>query len=102
MKNKTSLSNLSSFICIVAFFLMLSISSCKKETFNTSAALGFSDDTITFDTLFTTLGSTTKFFTLRNTTKQAIKISNISLGGGAASSYRMSVDGDNGASFKDV
>lgn len=76
--------------------------SCKKEGLNTSSGISFSTDTLTFDTLFTTLGSTTKFFTIKNTQKQAIKISNIRLAGGATSSYRINVDGDAGISFNDI
>lgn len=80
----------------------ISLTSCKKETLDTKSAISFSNDTLTFDTLFTTLGSTTKFFTIKNTQKQSIKISNIRLGGGAASSYRINVDGDAGTSFDDI
>jgi hypothetical protein len=89
-------------LIILGAAILFSVSSCKKDKFNTSGALSFSADTITFDTIFTTLGSTTQLFAIRNTSKQAIKISNISLGGGTASSYRMNVDGDSGTSFTDV
>ncbi len=86
----------------IALLLSVTLSSCKKEQFNTSSGISFSTDTLTFDTLFTSLGSTTRFFTIRNTLKQPIKISNIRLAGGAASSYRINVDGDAGTSFNDV
>ena len=86
----------------LSLILSLSLSSCKKEQLNTITGISFSTDTLTFDTLFSTLGSTTKFFTIRNTHKQAIKISNIRLAGGASSSYRINVDGDAGTSFNDV
>jgi len=84
--------------------LLLSMfsSSCKKDKLNTNAGLSFSTDTLTFDTLFTTLGSTTKFFTIKNTQKEAIKISNIKLAGGTTSSYRMNVDGESGTNFNDI
>lgn len=81
---------------------LFSLSSCKKESFATSGALSFSSDTISFDTVFTTLGSTTQFFTIRNKGKQAIRISDIHLAGGTASAYRMNVDGDSGRVFRDV
>lgn len=83
--------------CTAFFF-----SSCKKDKLNTTAGISFSTDTLTFDTLFTTLGSTTKFFTIRNTQKQAIKISSIRLAGGNASPYRINVDGDAGTHFSDI
>jgi hypothetical protein len=89
---------------LVALVLLIgiSLSSCKKESLDTKSGISFSMDTLTFDTLFTTLGSTTKFFTIKNTQKQPIKISSIRLGGGSASSYRMNVDGDAGIAFADI
>lgn len=87
-------------ICLIV--LSISLSSCKKDKINTNAGVSFSTDTLTFDTLFTTLGSTTKFFTIRNTQKEAIKISNIKLAGGSISPYRMNVDGDAGYNFSDI
>ncbi len=86
----------------IGLFLSVCSTSCKKEQFNTSSGISFSTDTLTFDTLFTTLGSTTRFFTIRNTQKQSIKISNIRLAGGASSSYRINIDGDAGTSFNDI
>jgi hypothetical protein len=87
---------------LLVFIFSTPIASCKKDTFSASGRLGFSNDTLTFDTLFTTLGSTTKFFTIRNTSKQSLRISNIQLGGGGSSSYRINVDGDSGTSFSNV
>lgn len=86
----------------VCILLSICISSCKKDKLNTTDGISFSTDTLTFDTLFTTLGSTTRFFIVRNTQKQPIKISNIKLAGGATSSYRINVDGDAGISFNDI
>ena len=77
-------------------------SSCKKDRINTSDAVAFSTDTLTFDTLFTTLGSTTKFFTIRNTHKESIVISSIALAGGNNSPYRINVNGDAGTTFHDI
>ena len=91
-----------SIFSVLAFFLVISSISCKKEQFNTSSGISFSTDTLTFDTLFSSLGSTTRFFTIKNNLKQAIKISNIKLAGGASSPYRINVDGDAGTSFSDL
>ncbi len=76
--------------------------SCKKDNLNATGVLSFSTDTLTFDTLFTTLGSTTRFFTVKNNQKHPVTISNIRIGGGAATSYRMNVDGDAATSFTDI
>ena len=68
---------------------------CKKEEFFTdkSALLGFSTDTVTFDTIFTTIGSTTKNFRVYNPYNQPVKISSIYLGGGENSYFRLNIDG---------
>ena len=89
-------------IIVLAIISSAIFSSCKKDKINTNAGVSFSTDTLTFDTLFTSFGSTTKFFTIKNTQKEAIKISSIKLAGGATSSYRMNVDGDAGINFTDV
>ena len=92
------------FYIITGIFILLTFifPSCKKDKFDANSGISFSTDTLTFDTLFTTLGSTTRFFIVRNTQNQAIKISNIKLAGGATSSYRINVDGDAGINFNDV
>ena len=77
---------------------------CRKDRFleDSSAKLAFSTDTLTFDTVFTTVGSTTQSFRIRNPHNQKIKISNISLKGGATSVFRLNVDGIPGIDFDDV
>ena len=62
-------------------------SSCKKDLITTNPAdkLSFSTDTLTFDTVFTTLGSTTLYFTVRNPNNKKIVVSNIQLAGGDGS-----------------
>lgn len=69
--------------------------SCKKDTITTSAAdkLSFSTDTLTFDTVFTTLGTTTLYFTVHNPHNQKINISDIHLAGGQQSLFRLNIDG---------
>lgn len=86
----------------IGLFLSVFSTSCKKEQFNTTSGVSFSTDTLTFDTLFASLGSTTRFFTIKNTLKQPLKISNIRLAGGTSSAYRINVDGDAGTSFDDI
>lgn len=79
------------FIVIAAFF-----SSCKDENYITTedAKLSFSLDTLTFDTIFTTIGSTTQSFRVINTYNQPILISSIRLAGGDNSAYRLNIDGE--------
>lgn len=84
--------------------LLLATSSCKKETLLTdsSAKLAFTNDTILFDTVFTTVGSVTKHFKILNTHNQPLNISNIRLAGGTSSNYRINVDGLSGVDFNNI
>ena len=91
------------------FFLPLIViasfaSSCRKDqiTTDSSAQLDFSADTVLFDTVFTTIGSTTQLLKVYNNNDQAVSISNIQLEGGNNSMFRMNVDGVPGVNFSDV
>ena len=78
--------------------------SCKKNTLFTSnaARLNFSADTLSFDTIFTTIGSTTAYFKVYNRYNQKVKIAHIYLENTTSSVFFMNVDGDPGASFNNV
>ena len=85
-----------SWIALLAIFAFVTIFiSCQKEQINTDpdAKLGFSQDTVFFDTVFTSLGSITQSFTVHNKTDQILKIESIRLAGGQSSFYRINVDG---------
>jgi hypothetical protein len=73
----------------------LIFSSCKKDIITTDPKdkLSFSTDTLTFDTVFTTLGSTSLFFTVHNPNANKISISNIRLANGDQSIFRLNIDG---------
>ncbi|MBN3034439.1 MAG: hypothetical protein JW861_02570 [Bacteroidales bacterium] len=55
--------------------------------------LMFSADTVIFDTLFTTIGSTTRILKVFNTHDKKLKVSRIFLAGGVQSPYRVNIDG---------
>lgn len=76
-------------ICLVSLF------ACQRRSFNTDidAKLHFSVDTVSFDTIFTTIGSATYHFKVYNTYKQDLEIDEIRLVGGATSNYRINIDG---------
>uniref|UniRef100_UPI0032171288 hypothetical protein n=1 Tax=uncultured Draconibacterium sp. TaxID=1573823 RepID=UPI0032171288 len=69
--------------------------SCSKEEFttNSEAKLEFALDTLTFDTIFTTFGSTTKRFTVKNPNKQSVSISKIYLAGKNSTPFRLNING---------
>ena len=64
--------------------------------------LEFSSDTVVFDTVFTTIGSTTKQFKIYNKDNREITIDEVELVGGTASPYRINLDGDVGTSFSNI
>ena len=82
----------------VLFFLIIISTlfiSCDKNDFITSpdAMLRTSVDTLKFDTIFTTTGSITKSFKIVNRNNKVIRIAQLSLTGGAASSFKINVNG---------
>ncbi|MEN8204189.1 MAG: right-handed parallel beta-helix repeat-containing protein [Bacteroidota bacterium] len=66
------------------------------------AELAFTLDTLFFDTVFTTIGTTTEAFKVKNPHKQFVQIDEITLAGGSSSVFRMNVDGTSGLHFSDV
>lgn len=88
-----------SFIFVV---ISLGLLSCKKDKNFTKDHLDFSRDTVLFDTVFTTVGSTTKSFKIYNFNNQKINIEEIELMGGANSPFRINVDGVPGDFLTDV
>lgn len=90
------------FLLIPIAAVMLVMNSCHKEQFSTKGALSFSQDTLTFDTVFTTLGSTTKYFKVRNTQSKALNVSDIKLMQLQGTQFRINVDGVSGTEFKNI
>lgn len=89
---------------LLAGGMLATLSGCRKDELFTDepVQLVFSQDTVMFDTVFTTLTtSVTKRFTARNTSDKAIKV-DIALEGGGPSPFRINVDGSPGTSFEDV
>ena len=78
--------------------------SCRKDSIETSSSvrLNFSTDTILFDTVFVTLGSTTQRLKIYNPSNNTINISSISVGQGANSQFRINVDGISGNIHTDI
>jgi len=64
--------------------------------------LSFSTDTLSFDTVFTTIGSITGYFIIYNRNDEALKIEKIMLAGGGRNGFRINVDGRKGEIFSDI
>ncbi|MBK7029422.1 MAG: right-handed parallel beta-helix repeat-containing protein [Bacteroidales bacterium] len=91
------------FSCILACILM-AYNGCTKENLNTDPAfrLEFSNDTILFDTVFTSIGSATKPLLVRNKSNQKVIVESIRLARGSASPYRINIDGQSAFEVKDL
>lgn len=90
------------FILVILVGIVLFGSSCKKDSFSGDAVLTFSEDTVIFDTVFTTIGSVTRQFKVYNPSSDAVTINSIVLAGGTQSKYRMNVDGLPGVAFNNI
>ncbi len=93
------LKNLLALLCILLFLF-----SCRKESFTTSAGalLRPSIDTLRFDTVFTSTGSTSRFVKLINDNDKGIRLSSVRLAGGANSPFKLNVDGVPGPQVNNV
>lgn len=91
------------FTVILSCLLGLLFTQCKKDNLSSEkVSLEFSSDTLSFDTLFVTFGSTTRFITVKNPSNQTIEIARVRLSEGTSSFYRMNVDGVSGEEFENV
>lgn len=77
------------------WLLALGLLACNKEDFTNSpeVKLTFSTDTISFDTIFTALGSTTQRFVVKNEANATVNVSQIRLAGGDNSPFRLNING---------
>lgn len=82
----------------------LVILSCQKEQFSTSRdiQLQFSTDTVSFDTIFTTIGSATEWLKVKNLSNYSVNISKIALAGGENSPFRLNINGVEGSENHDI
>ncbi len=85
-------------------FFVLQMQSCRQDDFDTSPnlRLEFDTDSLLFDTVFTTVGSSTRFFKVYNRHNSRISISNLELAGGASSYFRINADGRSGTRISDL
>lgn len=90
---------------LAAVCLLLVTTACDVDTdFVTGDAvqLRFSTDTLTFDTVFTAVGSATRQFTVYNDGEDPVKIDRISVAGETGVNYAFNVDGFSGPEARDV
>lgn len=84
-------------IYIIGLVCLMGFVGCEKESFVGDAdgvRLEFSVDTVAFDTVFTTIGTTTRMVTVYNRSGDNLLLSSVTLEKGYASRFRLNVDGD--------
>jgi hypothetical protein len=90
-------------IVIIGFMLVLQLSSCRDDDFDTSPSLklSFSTDSLLFDTVFTTVGSSTRIFKIYNPHNARINISSIETAS-PNSYFVFNVDGRSGRRLQNI
>jgi len=84
------------YFLFIAVFLLLFISeSCRKkqQLLTSGGVLEFSSDTLTFDTVFTALGSYTSGVLIYNPQSDVVVLSSVRMEKGANSYFKLNVDG---------
>ena len=101
MKIQTNLF-LSVIVTILTLGLLISCSDDDDFSSSTADRLTFECDTICFDTIFTTIGSSTKRFKVFNNNSKGIRITSVQLASGGESGFRVNVDGHTGSVINDI
>ena len=89
---------------ILTISLLTILISCRKDSFITSgdARVTITADTLKYDTVFVTTGSTYRTFKIINENNQKLRLSSLRLMGGTSSVYKMNVDGIPGTQFTNI
>lgn len=75
--------------------LLLLVVGCQKPTYlEGDIELLFSEDTVAFDTVFTTMGTATQYVKVYNQYDDPLLLRSVTLEQGASSRFRLNVDGD--------
>ncbi|MFD2584195.1 hypothetical protein ACFSR6_16950 [Pedobacter vanadiisoli] len=81
----------------IVFLMLFAASACRKGehiTTDSNAKLNISNQEILFDTIFTSVGSTTKRIKIVNRNNDAVKVSEIRLAGGNTSAFSININGE--------
>ena len=92
-------------LLFLSLLLPILLASCVKEErylSDSSARLLFSDDTVSFDTVFTTVATITRQVKVYNRYDEPLLIDQVTLQGGPSSRFRINVDGDTNFIARDV
>ena len=88
---------------ILPILLVIFTYSCKKENLPSdgSATLQFSNDTIIFDTIFSSVGSITKQLMVYNNNDYDIT-TNVRIGSNSEAYFKINVDGESGKNIENI
>jgi len=92
----------SSFILLICLLLFFSCNSDDDFSTDQSLKLDFSPDKINFDTVFSSIGSSTKQFKIYNYNNKSLRIESVELVNPAKSGFRMNIDGERGTKLTNV
>lgn len=93
--------------CLYIFILLSAVAggSCEEDVefgFGGGSNVGFSVDTLHFDTVFSGVMTSTQRFKVYNNGDKGVRVSRVRLGSGGESGFMVNVDGVSGTSFDDV
>ena len=88
--------------CVTIGFYLMTTQGCRKDSFTSTGHLEFSLDTLVFDTVFTTIGSTTGQVKIYNNHNKNILIDEVELMGGEDSPFRINLDGISGITHENI
>lgn len=95
-----------SLLLLTAILLTAFLPACEgmddNYSTNPNLRLDFSRDTLTFDTVFTTIGTATRQFMIYNRNSEPLNIESVLLAGAGSSGFRINVDGRKGDSFSNI
>ncbi|NOU48772.1 MAG: hypothetical protein HOO86_17160 [Bacteroidales bacterium] len=95
----------SSLLLLIIPIALLLFDACRKQDLisNDSALkLTFSTDSVVFDTVFTSIGTSTRRLMIYNTSNKRLNISSIQVGENGGSVFRLNVDGTPGLAFENI
>lgn len=93
------------YISLTIIFLFITFYACKDgDDFSTNKnlTLTFSENTISFDTVFSSIGSATKQFKIYNRNKNSLRIESIELMNPTKSGFSMNIDGEKGTKLANI
>lgn len=96
-------SSLPLFKLLFAFGFFIAISCHNEEfTFDPNSHLRLEEDTITFDTVFSTIGSATRSIKIYNPNNKSIRIDRAYIQNGKLSDFKINLDGISGSAVENV